>query len=267
MRLVILALVLAGATAHAEPIDPAVQAKADALFEKAQAKYLADEFQGAIELFQQAYALVHDPVYLFNIAQSYRKVADCEGAFDYYSKYLEASPRAENRARVEAWLRELQPCVEQRRQEHEAARRGEEAERQRRIDEERLRQQRILAAQQVPRETEVDTGGTYRALGIAGIALGVAGVGAGVAYSLKGAGARDDLHALCTASCAWDDPAVQALDRQGRTDNTRARIGYLAGGITAALGIGLYAFGRTRVEHVMVMPTSGGAEVSAQLRF
>lgn len=51
---------------------------------------LGDEFQGAIELFKQAYELVRDPVYLFNIAQSYRKVADCENSFDYYTQYLRA---------------------------------------------------------------------------------------------------------------------------------------------------------------------------------
>jgi tetratricopeptide (TPR) repeat protein len=143
MRAAIVLLALACATARADKIDPAVQAKADALFEKGQAKYLADEFQAAIELFKQAYELVHDPVYLFNIAQSYRKAADCEGAFDYYTRYLEAAPKAENRAKVEGWLREMQPCVEQRRQEHEAARRGEEAERQRRAEEERRRQEAL----------------------------------------------------------------------------------------------------------------------------
>jgi hypothetical protein len=39
---------------------------------------------------QQAYELVRDPVYLFNIAQSYRKVADCENSFDYDTQYLRA---------------------------------------------------------------------------------------------------------------------------------------------------------------------------------
>ena len=80
MRAVILALVVLTGVARADKVDPATQAKADALFEKGQALYLGDEFQGAIELFKQAYELVRDPVYLFNIAQSYRKVADCENS-------------------------------------------------------------------------------------------------------------------------------------------------------------------------------------------
>ncbi len=267
MRAAILAFVLATTSvAHADKVPPATQAKADALFEKGQAMYLGDEFQGAIELFKQAYELVKDPVYLFNIAQSYRKVADCENAFDYYTQYLTAAPNAGNKVKVQQWLRELQPCVEKRKAEQEAAKRGEEAERQRKEEEERRRQE-AMKAPPPPRDTEVDRGAPYRLGGYIGVGLGAVGLGLGIIYSVEGSNAKHDLAKLCAMGCTWTDPKVHSLDTSGQSDNTRAKIGYIGGGIAAVAGVALYMFGRTRVEHVIVTPTDGGAAVSAQLRF
>src|SRR5438093_177956 len=123
----LIAIMVFTATAYADRVELPPQTKADVLFEHAQASYQAGQYQDAIELFKQAYELVHDPVYLFNLAQSYRKVFDCEAASDYYRRYLGEAPAAENKPKVQQWLTELQPCVEQRQKEHEAARRGEEA--------------------------------------------------------------------------------------------------------------------------------------------
>jgi len=268
MRAAILAVVLLTSVAHADSVDPQTQAKADALFEKGQAMYLSDQFQGAIELFKQAYALVRDPVYLFNVAQSYRKVADCENAYDYYTQYLQAAPKAENKAKVQQWLRELEPCVEQHKRDHEAAQRAEQLERERKEDDARREQLRgIQPPPPVPVETEVDSGGAYRTMGAIGIAVGAIGVGLGGYYSVQGASARDDLKQLCAMGCVWTDPKVHALDSDGQTDNTRAKIGYIGGGIAVVAGVALYMFGRMRVEHVVVSPTVGGAAVTAQLRF
>jgi tetratricopeptide (TPR) repeat protein len=253
-------LVLLVAPAYADKIDPAVQAKADVLFEQAQASYKSDHFQAAIELFKQAYDLVHDPIYLFNIGQSYRKVLDCEAAFDYYKRYLAEAPNADNKTKVQQWLTELQPCVEQRQKEHEAAKRGEEAERQRRQDEERRRH----AASQ---DTVVDAGGPYRLAGLITGGVGALGLVAGIVYGVKGSNIKSDLATQCNASCRWDDPAVMQLDSDGRRANTIAKVGYIGGGIAAAVGVGLYVFGLTRVEHVSVAPAEGGATVSAQLSF
>jgi tetratricopeptide (TPR) repeat protein len=267
VRAVLVALVLMASVAHADKVDPATQAKADVLFEKGQALYLSDEFQGAIELFKQAYALVRDPVYLFNIAQSYRKVADCENAFDFYTQYLQAAPNAENKTKVQQWLRELQPCVDQRQRDHEAAKRAEQLERERKEEDERRQQQAMQPPPPPPRETETDAGGGLRIAGYAGMAVGAIGLSLGAYYSVQGAGARDDLNKLCAMGCTWSDPKVHSLDSDGQSDNTRAKIGFIGGGVAAVAGVALYMFGRTRVEHVMVAPTDGGASVTAQLRF
>src|SRR5262249_59028642 len=115
-RALAVAVVFAATTASAAPqttqaktAPQTTQAKADVLFEQGQAHYQAGEFQAAIPLFKEAYELVHDPVYLFNIAQSYRKVADCLNAFDYYNRYLSQDPTTKQRDKVTPWLRELHP--------------------------------------------------------------------------------------------------------------------------------------------------------------
>jgi tetratricopeptide (TPR) repeat protein len=263
-RALVFVMVVVASSAYADTptkVELTPQNKADVLFERAQANYQAGQFQAAIELFKQAYELVHDPVYLFNLAQSYRKVLDCEAAFDYYNRYLTDAPQAENQAKVRQWLTELQPCVEQRQKEHEAARKGEEAERLRREDEERKRRAAMT------RETTVDNGGALRIAGLVTAGVGGAGLIAGVIYGVKGSNLKSDLATTCMAGCRWDDPAIQGMDKDGRRANTIAKIGYIGGGIAAVVGVGLYVFGRTRVEHITVAPAEGGATVSAQLRF
>jgi tetratricopeptide (TPR) repeat protein len=245
-------------------VDPDAQAKADVLFEKAQANYQGGSYQAAIVLFKQAYDLVHDPVYLFNLAQSYRRVSDCEAATDNYRQYLAESPKAENKAKVEQWLVELQPCVEQRKQEHEAARRAEELEKQRRDEEAR----KLRDAQRKP-TTDVDRGGTLRIAGIATGAGGIALLLTGAVFSIHGASLKSDVASKCAppAGCDWNAPDIRDLDSSGHRANTIAAIGYIGGGVAAIAGVALYMVGRGRVEHVTVTPAEGGATVSAQLRF
>jgi tetratricopeptide (TPR) repeat protein len=242
--------------------DPA-QAKADVLFEKGQASYQAGQYQEAIEQFKQAYALVKDPVYLFNVAQSYRKVADCVNAHDYYTQYQSEAPNAENKDKVNQWLRELQPCVDQRRNEQDAARRAEEAERQRKEEEARRAAE---AAKPVP--TEVDGGKPLRIAGIATGALGLTALTVGIVYGIKSQNIKNQVADMCSMRCQWDSTEITDLDAAGNRANTRAKIGYIAGGIATVVGAGLYVFGRTRIETVMVTPNgNGGASASVMVSF
>jgi tetratricopeptide (TPR) repeat protein len=262
-----IAIVLAALlVAPAAGADPATQAKADALFEKAQGAFQAGDYQQAIDGFKQAYELVHDPVYLFNLAQSYRKIFECEPAYENYKLYLAAVPKAENRAKVEQWLKELQPCVDKRHAEVEAARRAQE--------EEAARRQRDVgdrhAAEPLtpaPAVTHVDRGAKLRLAGIVTGAVGVVGIGLGLVYSAKGSSIKSDLATACSPTCNWNDPKIEKLDADGRSANTMAVVGYVGGGLALAGGVTLYLLGRARVEHVVVMPAEHGATVSAWLSF
>jgi tetratricopeptide (TPR) repeat protein len=265
VRHLALCLVLIASVASAAPKTGApAQKQAQALFEQGLASYQSGKYQDAITQFKQAYELVDDPVYLFNIAQSYRKVADCTSADDYYRRYLGAAPKADNQQKVEQWLEELRPCVEQRKQDQEAARKSQE-------EAERLRRERELADQQrpagAPSETMVDRGLPLRIGGIALAGVGAIGLGVGVAYGIKGSNIRSDLDDQCARGCQWDSAEIQAMHEDGKTANTRAKIGYIGGGIALAAGAALYMLGRTRVETVTVTPATGGATVSATLSF
>jgi tetratricopeptide (TPR) repeat protein len=256
MKRVLLLLVLAS-SAHANP-DPTTKARAASLFEKGLAHYQAGEYQASIELFQSAYELVHDPVYLFNIAQAYRKVADCLAAYDFYLKYLDQAKDAPNRDKVQGWLRELQPCVDRSRAEHEAAEKAAAAERER-LAQEAARKQEVV----VPSHTErVDHGRTLRLAGLGAAGAGVVGLAVGVGYALHGASLKDQVARDCASGCDWN--AELPTDRAGNRANTIAEVALIGGGLAAIAGAGLYYLGMTKVEVVQV---PGGVVVGTHVSF
>jgi tetratricopeptide (TPR) repeat protein len=255
---VMVVLCALGRSAHAD-----ARAQADQLFEAGRADYAASRFQSAIALFEQAYELVNDPAYLFNIAQAYRNAADCANAFEYYRRYLTELPAAHNADSVRAWLRELQPCAEQRR---------EEAERARRAEAELARVQAVPSSpvpvgDQVAGTTTVvhDRGATLRTAGLAVGTAGAAGLMVGVVYGVKGQAHEDAIALACARGCQWDDVAER--DAAGRRANTISTLGYVAGGLGVAAGVALYVAGRMRIEQVVVAPAAGGVTVGAHLRF
>ena len=76
--------------ASAAATEPGEQLMSDA-----KARYRQRDFAGAIELLQQCYELTHDANVLFNIAQVYRELDDCERAVRYYQLYVEQSPNGQ----------------------------------------------------------------------------------------------------------------------------------------------------------------------------
>lgn len=259
---VTLCLVLASTLAFAgEPVDPAKQKSADVLFEKGQALYQAGQFQAAIPLFQEAFDLVHDPVYLFNIGQSYRKVLDCEKASEFYARYLAAATDADakQREKVQGWIRELAPCVDQRQQDREAVKRAEALARER---------QQGGGGAPIPARTEVvDRGRPLRIGGIAFAGVGVLGLGVGTAFMLRGRSLRRDVDSACKVGCGWDDPEIQDKDAAGRRANTFAAIGWIGGGAAILTGAALYWWGTKKAETITVSPSATGATVSARFTF
>ena len=260
MKALLVVAALAAVASASPKIDPAVQAQADGLFEKGEASYQAGRYQEAISEFKQAYELVRDAVYLFNIAQSYRKVGDCASAYDFYGQYLAAAPNAENKDKVKQWIGELQPCVDERRKEQaDAARRAQdEAERKRRDDE--------LARPRSAPIANSDPGRPYRIAGIAVGGVGVAGLIVGVGYGIRSGHLKTQVADKCAMSCQWDSPEITSLDDAGHSANLRAWVGYLGGGLAMIGGVALYWYGATRAE-VVVTPAPGGATVGAHVLF
>lgn len=263
-RALALCLVLAAAPAFAgDAVDPTKQKTADVLFEKGQRLYQQGQYQAAIPLFQEAFDLVHDPVYLFNIGQSYRKVLDCENASEFYARYLAAATDADakQRDKVQGWVRELAPCVDQRKKDRDAVKRAEELERAR-AAEARDRQRPVAPSSHV-----VDRGRPLRMAGLVVGGVGVVGLGAATVFSLRGRSLRQDLRSACEVSCDWSDPDIQDKDQAGRRANTLAAVSWIGGGVAVLAGVGLYLWGKTKTETITVSPSATGVTVSAQLGF
>ncbi len=239
LRSLLLVAVL-GTVSHADTFDDGL------------ALYKAGKYTDAIAKFQEGLAIANDPVYLFNIAQSYRKLFDCVAASDYYHRYLDADRDADakQKALVAQWLAELQPCVDQRTA--EVAKAKAEA----------PKPLPVLVIRQppprptAPRTIDVDRGRPFRIAGIALGATGIVALGAGAYFAKHGATLRDRLAADCAERCDWDvEGATAAEGERANRDATWALIG---GGIVGIAGASLYVFGTLRVEHLEIAPAAGG---------
>jgi tetratricopeptide (TPR) repeat protein len=246
-RAVLLAIVLSSSTAAAD-------ASANELFARAQARYEAGDYRQAITLFEEAYQLVRDPVYLFNIGQAYRKLFDCVPAATHFERYLAEAPDADAgaRSKVKQALEELAPCVEERT----------------RVAPKPIERKPV---EEPPQPIEVapvidDRGRGLRIGGLAMAGTGVVALVVGSVYSAKGAGYESDL-AACAAGCEWT-AELEDIEGKGERANTLATVGWITGGVAVAGGVTLYLLGRSkRNERAMarsftITPTRGGAAVS-----
>ena len=82
--------------------------KAREHYQKGLTHYDIKEYSDALTEFKNAYRVVQDPAFLFNIAQCYRKLGQDVEALDYYRNYLRRFPTAPNRAEVERRIQEIE---------------------------------------------------------------------------------------------------------------------------------------------------------------
>jgi iron complex outermembrane receptor protein len=110
---IVVALLLpAGALAQTKAPGSAVQAKdraeAKAHYDQGTVHFNLDEWPQAIEEFRAAYRVYPDAIFLYNIAQCYRKMGSAADALSFYKKYLRERPDAPNRLEVEKRIDELE---------------------------------------------------------------------------------------------------------------------------------------------------------------
>ncbi len=246
MKRLVLGLLVALST---EALADDAQGRANELFTRGQARYDAGDYRQAIALFDEAYQLVRDPVYLFNIAQSYRKVFDCVPAAQYFERYLAEATDADEaqRSKVKALLSELAPCL--------ADRKATAA---------------PTPIAEPPKPAVPVVGGDDRGRGqrLGGIALagaGAVGLVVGAIYSARGADLENQL--ACAAGCLWT-PEREAIDRDGSRANTIATIGWIAGGAAVAGGAALYFLGRSKrnERRVVIAPLVHRTQAAAFVR-
>jgi hypothetical protein len=101
--IVVLALALLPAVARADETQ-----RAKELFTQGTTLFNLGEFDKAIEAWQEGYKAKPDPGFLYNIGQAYRLKGDATKAIFFYRGYLRNSPKAPNRAEIEAKIAALQ---------------------------------------------------------------------------------------------------------------------------------------------------------------
>jgi|GEM_PF-2927625 len=74
---------------------PAKRKSCKELVAAAKMLYRQADFRGSIELLMQCYAATRDANMLFNVAQVYRQLDECEGATEYYRRYVQEAPSGE----------------------------------------------------------------------------------------------------------------------------------------------------------------------------
>jgi len=83
------------------------QRQAAELAEVASEAFEAGDLDRAIEAYLEAFALVPDPSFAFNLGVLYDDAGDLPRAYRYFSQYLDLFPGAEDRGEIEAYLEEL----------------------------------------------------------------------------------------------------------------------------------------------------------------
>ena len=81
-------------------------ARAKKHFQQGQTHYANGEYQQALERFEVAYSYKPLAGFLFNIGQCHMELENYSMALKRYNQYLRESPKARNRSRVEALIRE-----------------------------------------------------------------------------------------------------------------------------------------------------------------
>jgi hypothetical protein len=114
MRVTVALLVCAGIVAGT--CWPATRAcAADKATEEARQHFLKGQqlfdvgrWDEAADAFEKAYATRSDPIFIYNMAQSYRRKGDAKRALDLYKNYLIKAPKSPQRPEVEERIRALQ---------------------------------------------------------------------------------------------------------------------------------------------------------------
>lgn len=87
---------------EASPPPPATSLKA--VTEMGVRLYEQGDFPGAIQAFTLGYSLRPKPLFLFNIAQAYRKSGHDKTALEFYEKFIRIDPKSPYRAEADAYI-------------------------------------------------------------------------------------------------------------------------------------------------------------------
>jgi tetratricopeptide (TPR) repeat protein len=266
--------------AAAATTDDEKDRRAKDLYEQGNTHYDLAEYDQAIDLFKQAYALSHRPTLLYNIAQAYRLKGDCEQALQVYRNYLRVDPGSQFRAKVESRIAEMETCVKDPTRKpvgKEAIQEGgggsatEGKGAKGTVGHDVVGGGGGGAAGPSGAGSESARGGTKKLFGLVAAGVGVAAIGTGVYFSLQAKDKSDQVAEACPAAspCDWN-PMLESLQSDGQSAQTTATVLYVVGGAAIAGGVVLYILGANEASaapQVAFVPRRGGGSLAATWSF
>lgn len=250
-------LAVAGPSIAQPPSAEDARNQAREHFERAVRAQNFGNYDDAVREYQAAFELTHDPVYLFNIGQTYRAKGDRRTALEFYKKYIEADPNGEGvasaRSHIDTLEKELKAeaaAAELRRKEEAAAirRRAAEAEAAKlaaaaaaKREAEEIARRRIAAADVARRQKSARY---FRIAGLSTAGAGVAMVGVASIFGLR---ARSLSREASATTGMWTDEAQGKVDRARSSERTMFIL-LGVGGAVAITGGALYFVGRRKHE-------------------
>jgi len=226
---------------HPAKESAADKARAAELFKKSADAYLKGEFEHAIKLLDEAYALDPQPVLLYNMARSHEGLGHGDEAITLYERYLAQEPSSPDRGAIEQRLATL------RRQRDERAAVEKErvaVEKDRAAVEKERAQQAMAPPPEPPRPRSV----LPYVVGGAGVVSLVTGAVVGLVALSKEDAAKDE-RVQSTSIDMRDD---------AKTFATVSNVAFIVGGVLVATGVVWWVLDGRRVSRTGATPLRVG---------
>jgi tetratricopeptide (TPR) repeat protein len=259
-RSILVAAAIAAASAPAAAqgeVTASIPVKARMLADRGRAFPAAGDSPHAIAAFTQAYVIAPSPALLFNLAQAYRLLGNCDDAALLYRRYLATGPRPEERTLAEAHLAKVEQCTSKLAQPPPIATEAASPAMGPTLDVIAAPATAPAPSSKAHIEKDIGLGLTIGG----GVALAVA-----AGYAVRAHDAANDVSAAFVKHAPGKD--VAPLDARGRAAAATARVLGIGGALGVGAGVVMYVIGRhTEAAPVAVAPTSHGVEVSMSWGF
>jgi tetratricopeptide (TPR) repeat protein len=113
MRRAVALLTLLATVLSSQPVRADDVAKAKRLFRQAEQAFAKNDFEGALELYKQAYEAKPLVGFHFNLGQCYRSLGRYEEAIQHFEAYLRSSTNPKNRADAEKLIKLCREALSQ----------------------------------------------------------------------------------------------------------------------------------------------------------
>ena len=237
-------------TAHA---DDKAKKQAGELVKQAIAKSQAGDHAAAIELYQQAYMLVPQPLLLSNIGSEYQKSGKAVEAIKNFCKYIADDPTGANVEYATAQVNTLQAELKNDVDDKDPCKAKPKP----------VEPEKPIEPPPPPPPPPPASSRTLEFTGYGIAAAGAIAFGVGVYYGLQAKNASDTItnHPMGTP---WPDN-IKQIESDGKSDQTKQIVFMVGGGIVLAGGVALGIYGHTHngsgAEHVSIAPVASPTSV------